>query len=101
MREAFRDDHISSDSSTEGASTTRSRGVATRGLKAGKTSPGAKRKPARPRLPRVPGGKARARLHLFEQQRQIVETDVKRKKVDKPSAKLRSRSAVMTRSARS
>jgi photosystem II stability/assembly factor-like uncharacterized protein len=39
-------------------------------------------------LPRVPGGKALARLHLFERQRQIEETDVKRKKPDKSSAKL-------------
>ena len=48
----------------------------------------ARKKHPRAHLPRVPGGKALARLHLFERQRQIQETDVKRKKPDKPSAKL-------------
>ncbi len=47
-----------------------------------------KRKLPRAHLPRVPGGKALARLHFFEQQRQIEETDVKRKNPDKPSWKL-------------
>ncbi|HYJ89140.1 MAG TPA: hypothetical protein VEW46_23940 [Pyrinomonadaceae bacterium] len=101
MRDPFSDDRTASDSSTARGGATRSRGVATRGLKPGQAKTSAKARSARPRLPRVPGGKARARLHLFEQQREIEETDVKRKKPDKPSAKLRSRSAVMTRSARS
>src|SRR5688572_25688469 len=101
MRDPFSADRTSSDSYTARSNATRSRSVATRGLKPGQAKTSAKGKSARPRLPRVPGGKARARLHLFEQQREIEETDVKRKKPDKPSAKLRSRSAVMTRSARS
>jgi photosystem II stability/assembly factor-like uncharacterized protein len=41
-----------------------------------------------PHLPRVPGGKALARLHFFEKQRDIEETDVSRKTPDKPAAKL-------------
>jgi photosystem II stability/assembly factor-like uncharacterized protein len=41
------------------------------------------------RLRRVTGGKALARLHLFEQQRDIKETDVKRRQPDKPSTKLK------------
>jgi photosystem II stability/assembly factor-like uncharacterized protein len=44
-------------------------------------------KPGRPHLPRIPGGKALARLHLFEQQREIEETDIHRKKPDKADAK--------------
>ena len=98
MRDPFRDDLTSSDSSRDRAGATRSRGVATRGLKTGKAnaSRGVKKRPARPNLKRVPGGKARARLHFFERQREIQETDVKRKKPDKPSAKLRSRSSVMS-----
>jgi hypothetical protein len=66
---------------------TRSRVKAGKALAAGRGSTARKKHP-RAHLPRVPGGKALARLHLFERQRQIEETDVKRKKPDKPSAKL-------------
>ena len=54
----------------------------------GKTKAAARKKLARPRRPRVPGGKALARLHFFEKQREIEETDISRKKPDKPAAKL-------------
>lgn len=65
------------------------RRVAKRGVKSkgGAKSVGAQAKHTRPRLTRIPGGKALARLHLFEQQREIKETDIRRKKPDKPQAK--------------
>src|SRR6266404_7816587 len=65
---------------------TRGRVKAGKALAAGRSS--ARKKHPRAHLPRVPGGKALARLHLFERQRQIQETEVKRKKPDKPFAKL-------------
>ena len=55
------------------------------------------------RLARVPGGKALARLHFFEQQRSIEQTDVKRRQPDKPGEKLgaqKSRSAAKARPGR-
>jgi photosystem II stability/assembly factor-like uncharacterized protein len=66
---------------------TKGRTRAGKAIAAGRGSTARKKHP-RAHLPRVAGGKALARLHLFERQRQIEETDVKRKKPDKPSAKL-------------
>jgi photosystem II stability/assembly factor-like uncharacterized protein len=45
-----------------------------------------KRRPAH--LPRLPGGKALARLKLFEQQREFQETEIRGRKIDKPVRKL-------------
>jgi photosystem II stability/assembly factor-like uncharacterized protein len=63
--------------------------AARRGAKArkGRSDDSGLRKPTRPPLPRIPGGKALARLHFFEKQREIEETDVKRKTPDKPAAR--------------
>lgn len=71
----------------------KARGVAKGGAK-GAAKPGKSRSaeaavttPPVPRLPRVRGGKALARLHFFERQRNIEETDISRKDTDKPTAK--------------
>lgn len=90
MREPFLDQLAEADSSAGAAATSKRPGVTKRRSKVTKTkslrtSGGGS---VRRRLPRVPGGKAKARLHFFERQRQIAQTDVKRKKPDTPSAKL-------------
>ncbi len=75
----------------------RTKRVSSTAKKSKRSSP---RKLLRP-IRRVAGGKALARLHLFEQQREIEPTDVKRKRPDKPAAKLlggRSPAAAKTRS---
>jgi len=81
MREPFLDE--------EAPTQTKAKKGASKGAarKAG-TRRAAKGKPLRPYLPRVPGGKALARLHFFEGQREIEETDVQRKTPDKCSTKL-------------
>jgi len=63
-----------------------------------KTNASAQKKVTRPRRQRVLGGKALARLHFFEQQRQIEKTDVSRKKPDKPAVKLAGGAREATRS---
>jgi photosystem II stability/assembly factor-like uncharacterized protein len=65
-----------------------------------KAKPRSARKSVR-RLPPVPGGKALARLHFFEQQREIEPTDVKRRKPDKSAEKLSGGKSLSAAKARS
>jgi len=89
MREPFLDELPIIDSAADAAPKPASRRKQRSKAAKGKSKRTSARKSVRPHLPRVPGGKAQARLHFFERQRQIEQTDVKRKKPDKPAAKLR------------
>src|SRR5258708_5352792 len=86
MREPFFDATASPGKGTK-TRATRGRARAGKATAAGRGSTTRKKHP-RAHLPRVPGGKALARLHLCERQRKIEETDAKRKKPEKPSARL-------------
>ena len=96
MREPFLDELTTPASSAGGAAPSKMARKKSAAKGSSKRSRG--RKSGRPNLVRVPGGKAQARLHFFEQQRAIEQTDVKRKKPDKPAAKLAGgRSSAATR----
>lgn len=104
MREPFIDEQIPTVSSTTSTATTkRSRSSKLKTKAASKSKRAAGKRSSRRTLPRVAGGKAQARLHFFERQRNIEETDVDRKKPDKPGAKLfapRSSASTKKRSSR-
>ncbi len=88
MREPFLDEPAQEKTGAKRGANRRRAAKAGRTVKGG-TKKGAKaaKKSARPNLPRIPGGKALARLHLFEQQREIKETNINRKEPDKTSIK--------------
>src|SRR5687768_10886002 len=54
---------------------------------------------SRPYLPRVAGDKALARLHHYEKQLELLETDISRKKPDKPSFRIAGNAKTLTPSA--
>ena len=76
MREPFLDELPIIDSAADAAPKPGSRRKQRSKAAKGKSKRTSARKSVRPHLPRVPGGKAQARLHFFERQRQIDQTTV-------------------------